>query len=328
MKVTREDIQRIAPRPTKSAAKAQIWDWYVEGFETHSEELFEEFGIDQPEELHDFMAHVLHESGGLTIVEENMNYSAPRIMEIFGVGKHSAKITAEEAKHLAGNPDALAERVYGLGNPSKARELGNIEPGDGARYRGFGAMQITGRADHEKYYAGAYDNRSVIRAALMEYTAKGCPKHAMACDILKTTKLINGGKNGFADRQRLLALAQQTWPKVDDTDDVQAPAMALALTSEAPMKKVYESNTNRGASASGVGGGFVAIEQVKVGITNARHGGGFDWFALADATVFNYLFWTGFIIIAGSLLVFRERWLKGDLSWSKKSVAVAEEVDA
>jgi len=74
-----------------------------------------------------------------------MNYSAERLMQIFGVGRHSAAVTPAEAERLAHDERAIAERVYGLGNPRKALELGNKEQGDGFRYRGCGLMQTTGR---------------------------------------------------------------------------------------------------------------------------------------------------------------------------------------
>jgi hypothetical protein len=52
--------------------------------------------------------------------------SAARISEIFGVGRHSAKVTAAEAKRIAALPVAqrgpvLFNRVYGVGNPTKMR---------------------------------------------------------------------------------------------------------------------------------------------------------------------------------------------------------------
>ena len=51
---------------------------------------------------------------------------------------------------LLGNPEALAERVYGLGNPGKAKELGNTIAGDGYRYRGGGVLQTTGGANYRR----------------------------------------------------------------------------------------------------------------------------------------------------------------------------------
>lgn len=305
LSVTKAELQKLCPRP-KTGYKAEVWDWYADAFEQHSADLFAEFGIDQLPELHDFIAQVAHESGGFTIVEESLNYTTPaRILEIFGVGRHSAKITEAEAQQLAGKPEALAERVYGLGNPKKAAELGNIEPGDGWKFKGWGAMQITGRADHEKYFDGTYDGETCLRAALMEYTAKGCPKYAMACDIVKTTKLINGGTNGLAERKKLLAKAQAIWTEAP----VDAIAMGLVDT-----KSATASNTMRGAGTTSLAGGFVAVEQIRAGVAAATQSGRWDWFAFIDKTFMNEQFWVGFIIIASSLLVLRERWKKGDLS--------------
>ncbi|WP_409149868.1 hypothetical protein [Sphingobacterium sp. BS-2] len=41
-------------------------------------------------------------------------------MEIFGIGKHNAKVIVAEAGRLAGNPWDQAECVHGLGNPKNA----------------------------------------------------------------------------------------------------------------------------------------------------------------------------------------------------------------
>lgn len=97
-----------------------------------------------------FFANVWHETGGLTISKESLNYSSKRMMEIFGVGKHSAKITEAEAKYLTGKPYEFAERVYGIGNPPKAKELGNRSAGDGYKYIGRGSLQITGRYSYNE----------------------------------------------------------------------------------------------------------------------------------------------------------------------------------
>ncbi|WP_306200123.1 hypothetical protein, partial [Campylobacter jejuni] len=53
------------------------------------------------------LATTFFETGGkMQPVRENMNYSADRILEVFGAG-HSAKVTRAEAQKLAGNPQAL-----------------------------------------------------------------------------------------------------------------------------------------------------------------------------------------------------------------------------
>ena len=75
-----------------------------------------------------------------------MNYSAERMLVIFGA-RHSAKVKPAEAAMLAHKPELIAERITGLGNPSKAAELGNTHRGDGFLYRGGGLMQTTGQAN-------------------------------------------------------------------------------------------------------------------------------------------------------------------------------------
>lgn len=127
-------VNRVAPR---------AHDEYLEAIR-QGDPLFERHGITTPLRIAHFLAQALHETGLFTVLRENMNYSAGRMVEIFGVGHHSAAVTASEAARLGGHPEAIAERVYGLGNPRKARDLGNTEPGDGFLYRGNGVLQTTG----------------------------------------------------------------------------------------------------------------------------------------------------------------------------------------
>lgn len=212
--ITLDQLQFLAPRPHAGEAQRN-WDGYTAVLVEHGPALCAEFGIDRALELQHFLAQVLHETGGLTVLWESMHYShASRIIEIFGVGRHSAAITEAEAQHLVGKAQALAERVYGLGNPRKARELGNIEPGDGYRYRGFGPMQTTGRAAHEKYLGGETTFLAALRAAFAEWDEKGCNALACADDIKTITRRINGGYNGLAERRQWLAKCKRTWPQL------------------------------------------------------------------------------------------------------------------
>src|SRR5690349_13908337 len=79
--------------------------------------LFEQHGITTPLRMAHFLAQAMQETGSFTVLRENMNYSAPRMLEIFGIGNHSARVTRAEAAVLAHHPEQIAERVYGLGNP-------------------------------------------------------------------------------------------------------------------------------------------------------------------------------------------------------------------
>jgi putative chitinase len=195
-------------------------DSYLEAIRQGSA-LFEQHGINTPQRMAHFLAQAMQETGAFTVLRENMNYSAPRLLEIFGVGKHSAKITKVEAPILAHHPQKIAERVYGLGNPKKAKELGNTQAGDGFTYRGNGILQTTGRGNHRRIgNACGVDfegNPNLVTApehalkpALQEWTEGNLNVFADKNDIRTITIRINGGLNGFAERKaffkRLLPL--------------------------------------------------------------------------------------------------------------------------
>lgn len=92
-----------------------------------------------------FMANLGVESGGLTQVAENMNYSAKRMAAVwpgrYAVDSKAAiKQPNALALSLANNPQKLANNVY-------ANRLGNGDEasGDGWNFRGQGPIQMTGR---------------------------------------------------------------------------------------------------------------------------------------------------------------------------------------
>lgn len=103
------------------------------------------------------------------------------------------------------------------------RDLGNIYPGDGSRFRGHGPIQITGRLNHTKvsewaHSCGLVDSPTkfvddpdamagrefgFIGAAWYWTVAR--PNINAMCDrrdLIGVTKAINGGTNGLDDRQR------------------------------------------------------------------------------------------------------------------------------
>lgn len=172
-------------------------------------------GIDTPLRAAHFMAQISHECSNGTIVRENMNYSAERMLQIFGVGKHSARVTPAEAQALAHKPQQIAERVYGLGNPTKARELGNTQPGDGYRFRGNGMLQLTGRGSHARIGALTgfdieghpemlEDPAMSFKVAVVEFVKLNCLPAADADNVELVTRRVNGGQNGLADRKAAL----------------------------------------------------------------------------------------------------------------------------
>lgn len=208
------------------------------------EALLLEHAITTPARLAHFLAQILHESGGCVLEFENMNYRAARLLEVFGAGRHSAAITPAEAQTLAGRPEAIAERVYGLGNPRKAKELGNSRPGDGFRYRGGGLMQTTGRFNYRRMGERCHvdfesDPMLVVSAAhalkpaLAEWSAARLNAFADADDLLAISRAINLGNprstrtpNGMADRAAWL---EKLKPLVGRVDPVRVAGMPLDI---------------------------------------------------------------------------------------------------
>lgn len=179
------------------------------------------FGRTRVQVIH-FFANIHHESGGFSIARENMNYSAARIMEIFGVGKHSARITAAESRALAGKPYDLAERVYGIGNPYKAKELGNPKAGDGWKYRGGGAIQITGGDAYGRFGGQElFLNPDLVGTSAYYFTTalNYCNERgvwALAKDLTDASiqavcRRINGGLNGIDDRRAKVRYYDSIW---------------------------------------------------------------------------------------------------------------------
>ena len=299
---TKEAFAKFAPRP-KSGTAQHIWDAYVGELIESGEHLFLEFGIDKAEELHAWLANVAHETDGFTIWQENMSYAhADRIMEIFGVGHHSAAITHVEAAALVHKPEALAERVYGLGNPRKAKELGNTDPGDGFKYRGTGPMQTTGRSDHERLFGGEATVLATIRAAMQEWEEKGCNELACSGQFKTTVKKINGGYNGLQSRIEWLKKAQRVWP-----------ALPFDHAEQTDAKPALASNQIQAGSASSLASLYTAQSSVKMELAAAATPEGVNWSKLLLGLLTNDIFLASVVALITALGVIWFRARKPDI---------------
>lgn len=102
------------------------------------------------------------------------------------------------------------------------RDLGNSRAGDGARYRGRGIFQLTGRANYRRFGRllgidleaepeRAKEIGTALAIAFAYWRERSIDAAADADDIAAVTRLINGGRNGLAERARYLAKAKEIW---------------------------------------------------------------------------------------------------------------------
>ena len=153
-----------------------------------------------------FVAQVGHESGQLTRLVENLNYSADALRKTW-----PSRFNSELANSVARKPEQIANIAYG-------NRMGNTAPGDGWKYRGRGLIQITGK-DNYRACGEALGMDLIVLPQLLEKPQHACMSAAWfwATNGLNTlaaagkfdaiTRRINGGQNGAADRQALYARA-------------------------------------------------------------------------------------------------------------------------
>ena len=163
---------------------------------------FIKYGITDINEQAMFLAQTTHESNDYKRLEENFNYKPERLFEVFkkrvGTLENAKKLCSEGAKEIA-------DFVYG-------GRLGNSQD-EGYKYRGRGIIQLTGKNNY-KYYGKklnidlvnnpdlAKEPDTAIEIALLFWKEKECGLYAKLGDVKTVTKLINGGYNGLADRQK------------------------------------------------------------------------------------------------------------------------------
>ncbi|MDR2205752.1 MAG: hypothetical protein LBE36_06330 [Flavobacteriaceae bacterium] len=106
-------------------------------------EQMEKYGVVSLEDSKRFLANCLNETGGFKVFKENLNYTtAGRLIAVFP--------SAFKAKYnpnlYLNNSAKLANLVYD--DRLFKKGLGNLYDGDGAKYIGRGAIQITGRHNY------------------------------------------------------------------------------------------------------------------------------------------------------------------------------------
>jgi putative chitinase len=161
------------------------------------------FNINSPLRLAHFLAQCGHESGGFKAVSENLNYSADGLKKIFG------KYFPGDTSAYARNPEKIASKVYAnrMGNGDEASR-------DGWKFRGRGYIQLTGKANYEKFtkFIGedCISNPDLVATKYPLASAAFffdsnklwaiCDRGSDDASVTAVTKRVNGGTIGLADR--------------------------------------------------------------------------------------------------------------------------------
>lgn len=150
-----------------------------------------------------FLAQCGHESADFTVLKENLNYSTESLNRVF---PKYFKNAGRDANLYARNPEKIANIVYAnrLGN-------GDTASGDGWRYRGRGAIQLTGKSNYSEFAKSigksleetvAYleTMEGAIESACWFWNSRDINQTCDDNDIVLMTKKVNGGTNGLEER--------------------------------------------------------------------------------------------------------------------------------
>lgn len=167
--------------------------------------IFPKYGIDTPNRIAGFCAQCGHESLNFTVLEENLNYKAATLEKLFS--KYFSKAGRNAAEYEK-KPEKIANVIYAsrMGN-------GDTASGDGYKFRGRGIIQLTGRDNYTNFgksigkspdevieYLKTLDG--ALESACWYWNSRNLNSACDANDIVKMTKLVNGGTIGLEDRKK------------------------------------------------------------------------------------------------------------------------------
>ena len=163
-----------------------------------------DFNITSNLRLAHFLAQCALESMNFTAVVENLNYSGPRLLQVFPKYFKNVDVNA-----YARNPQKIGSRVY-------ANRMGNGDEasGDGFKYRGRGYIQLTGKNNYQAF-SGFIGEDCVANPDLVATTYplasaafffnsnniwQICDQGSSDAVVTSVTKRVNGGTHGLAER--------------------------------------------------------------------------------------------------------------------------------
>ncbi|HEV2552700.1 MAG TPA: hypothetical protein VGV17_02935 [Bosea sp. (in: a-proteobacteria)] len=225
---------------------------FVAGFARHAEEQFGSWRVNQRKAVAGFLGHAAHETGGFRSFTENMSYSAERIRQVWPSRFASVAAAAPYAR----SPAKLANKVYAnrMGNGPEAS-------GDGWANRGGGLFHHTGAAEYQRVMRRTGHSQAEVRDparadAMLAAGLTYCLDREMlpslvAGDVPASTKRLNGGQIGLADRRIQIARFEAA---------LEGAAMPAARTTLERRDRAQAQAKGAAVATVPVTGGSVAVE--------------------------------------------------------------------
>jgi putative chitinase len=160
-----------------------------------------------------------------------MTHASPARIALFlaplvnGMAAAGISLPLQQAHFLAQIAHESGELRYteelASGNAYEGRaDLGNTQPGDGPRFKGRGLIQLTGRANYTSFKNAsgvdvvtnpgqiATDPDLAVGISCWYWQTHNLNRLAVGDDVAPITKVVNGGYNGLAERQRYFNRAE------------------------------------------------------------------------------------------------------------------------
>lgn len=186
--ITEQQLKQLAPNCADSTSWAQALDTE-----------FAQAGFSKKQAAY-FLAQTSHESNDFKNLEENINYSAERLLVVFP--KYFKNV---DVSKYARNPAAIGSRVY-------ANRMGNgtEDSQEGYKFRGRGLLQVTGKNNYSACSKVLFNDLSLVNNPEKLLEKKYAISSALwfwhvnslasLDDMILLTKKINGGTIGLEDR--------------------------------------------------------------------------------------------------------------------------------
>ena len=159
------------------------------------------YNINTTPQISAFISQCSYESVDFTRLEEHLNYSAEGLQKTF-----PSHFNTTEAADYERQPEKIANRIY-------ANRMGNGDEssGDGWKYKGRGAIQLTGKSVYQLFsnaiskdisYLGEYliTLDGAVESAAWFFKSNNLNHYIETLDLIGLTKRINGGTIGLTDR--------------------------------------------------------------------------------------------------------------------------------